>query len=381
MQDRVHRRISKQVGELLDPSQNWEILIAASVAPDWKLSGMGHHRKRDPMEDIGPIMELLHSARRASLHDKFSDEFQESMGKAFHFIQDRFIQSTDRSLHAAFEAAISRALPSLLPWGRAIPLEGDGEVESYLRNEVKFIKDPTELLDQAFFVCLSIAKAVCENERGFKAGADARRLLRTLCNQMSILFSESRGWLDGLNATLGDIASFARARYDSIRKDYLHGVMKRTSFAGKLRSFLFFEDWRYRRKLKGIRKEFAEKIEKLSSDRSAALDALNRKQESSVRKTIKALEKILESKYDNEYRIRRLSPLWYGIESIADFKSPEEIRLSIAASKEQLGKIFEEWELFTLNMEKEKQDVDKALMSLSEHLLMPEKQDSCPDIA
>tara|TARA_B100000315_G_C14558841_1_gene579536 strand:- start:1581 stop:1832 length:252 start_codon:yes stop_codon:yes gene_type:complete len=68
MQSKAHEALTKQISLILDPknSYNWESLIAASKAPDWGYkdkSGMGHHRRREAMEDDQQIIKLVRDAR------------------------------------------------------------------------------------------------------------------------------------------------------------------------------------------------------------------------------------------------------------------------------------------------------------------------------
>ena len=355
MQDKVHRAISEQIAKLLDPNRNWEILITASVAPDWMPSSLGHHRRKEPIQDIDLIVELVRSARKEYLRNRFSDEFEKPMGKAFHYIQDRFIQSRDRSLHARFEAAISRALPELVPWAEATLLKGEKEVLSYLRNEVEFMEDPAKLLNQAFVVCFSVAKAICDKERGFKKGISANKLTQTLYDQLAIVSKESYKLLDRFRTKLDQIVNSMKERYDNTCKHYLYIVKNRKSPSQKIISFLLLEDWRYKRKLDRIKKESIKRMNELITKQRKAYDTIKCSQKESVIQTIQKVEKLLATEYENDYEVRRISPMWYWIPSITDFKSPDELRQSIEGAREKLHFIEEEWDNFFFGLEKEKQ--------------------------
>lgn len=181
MKQNDHRIITKKVANMLAPQANLSLLITSSGEPPDLIreNDISHHSYKN----LQNIFNRIRNARREFLHNGMSDNFQSSLGYAFHYIQDLMAISTrdkalsgrSKNLHDEIESKFSRYSNYIASEGiKPEPLDGESEVISFIKRQVEYVMErhdeslsnPRDSLERCFKTCLSLALAICNNEGG-----------------------------------------------------------------------------------------------------------------------------------------------------------------------------------------------------------------------
>lgn len=285
-----HREISRRVALKIDGKIDWQYLLSASEMPDWLPSKFGHHFKKEL--HIEDILDCIKESRYYFLEEGCSGvNFQRLLGVAFHHIQDRMIQSEDRSLHNRYEAAISRAISSFVESAEFDKIErDDNSLLEYLKNKVIFTDIPEEIINNSFRVCLSVAKLATSSPIPFTLGNNVKKLHENIKRSIESLKTKINEFRSEFN--------IIKQKTDKINNLLNNRRAGKNPFIWISCLWLNYKKHKLIKELKNYYKDIDHLIEKYKGN---------------IYNDRKKLAEYLKSGYDKEYTKMFDNKLWNGI--------------------------------------------------------------------
>jgi hypothetical protein len=293
-----------------------------------------HHPSKD-YDNIAYIHDWIRRARQDYLESGLSDECQIQLGNAFHLIQDGFIASDSMDEHNHLEGRLSRYLPQFTFYGiEPRVLATEREVLDFVRDEVRALEDPEEILTQACRVCLSIAGAVTTARADFELGERAQRLTDEADRLVQQLEEDSREWKDSQPEKALD--SYSAYYGEQIRAK--HGQWNDTgvgaSWLARITGKHTRNRLRHQKEIDGLDRQKAELLERSKAGQQAHLNRLLGLAGQAVL-ALQGLKDIVDSGYQGQYEFRRQNGKWLGVD-VARYKAPEELVSFIAQCEQPL---------------------------------------------
>jgi len=330
----VHRSLSDAVARELWPNANCEVLVGASVTMDAVKTVPRHHPTNDT-DNISCIRDWTRAARREYLKAGLSDQCQIQLGNVFHLVQDGFISSQRLEAHSDLEGQVSRYLAQFTSYG----IDGESmtteiEVGDFVRDEVRPLEDPEQILARAFRACLSIGRAVTSPKADFVLGVRANDLMTEAERLIQEVETECSKWMDTDPAN----TSKASENYFSVQIGEMEAasleVADSASVFQRITRRHKKEARRYQEERENLQKQKAKFIRDSTARNERRLKALLELagQGASV---LRELKEVLAAGYEPQYEFAQRNARWLGIEA-QEFLTPRELQSFITSHEDRL---------------------------------------------
>jgi len=362
MKQRDHRKITSEVVRRVAPATDLSRLIKASGEfPDLDSRGKCSHHSRQNSERV---FARIRKARHELLSNGYSLEFQRSLGYALHFIQDlsaictaaSSLRGDYASLHNEIESKLSRYSGAVAYEGIAYErLEGEKDVVSFLKRRISNLcqdpqhglEQPVETLETCFETCLSVADAVCNNERGFEKGSAALEISGTI----EIELRRMRDRLDAMPRFIEGVVRRSEAYLQNVEYLSARTKPKRRSLIGQLIAVLSGDRDGYREQLqrqKGLYEVW------FSTERDRLREV--RDWQNTVREAILALSGILDDGYEGAYQVRYANRSWYALGEVK-YRGTDSLKALVVEAKSKLEQAEKETRKLEVELETQRNRV------------------------
>lgn len=334
MKAHVHRRMSEAVARELWPDANCEVVVGASVTMDAVKTVPRHHPTNDT-HNVGCIQDWTRTARQEYLEAGLSDQCQIQLGNVFHLVQDGFISSQRLEAHNDLEGQVSRHLAQFTFYGiDGESLTTEYEVDDFVRDEVRPLEDPEQILARAFRVCLSIGRAVTSPKADFGPGVRANDLITEAERLIQEAESECNKWMDTDPAK----TSKASENYFSVQISEMEAasleVSDRASVLQRIMGSHRQEARRYKDEIESLRKQKAKVIRDSSARNERRLNGLLELAGQGTL-ALQELKDFLPAGYQPQYESAQRNARWLGIDT-QEFLTPGELESFIARHEDRL---------------------------------------------
>jgi len=319
----VHRSMSEAVARELWPDANCEVLVGASVTMDAVKTVPRHHPTNDT-DNIGCIQDWTRAARQEYLEAGLADWCQIQLGNVFHLVQDGFIAFDTREGHNEVEGRVSRFLEQFPFYGiHGERVTTESQVIDFLRDEIRALEDPEQILARAFRVCLSIGRAVTSPREDFSLGVRANHLMKEALRLIQELETECSNWMQREPAkTLEATEEYFRAQIGAMEAAS-HEVVDGASIRQRISGSHKVQARRYEGEIAGLEMQKTKLLKDSTARNERRLNELLNVA-GRVASALQELRVTLAASYQPQYEFAQRNAWWLGIDT-DDFLTPREL--------------------------------------------------------